>query len=215
MTVNPVNDTPSFSTTTPGNSDSKTLSETDAALSTSGTLTLTEPDIPNTLSLSVVSVTPSGTTTGLTSSNSDLLAMLSLSPGSLSSRTTSSSQVTWSFSSNPQTFNYLAKGEQLALTYIVRATDNNSTPTSDDHTITVTIDGTNDTPTASGLAPNVILYSGQDGTGSVLITATTAGDYNFGTFANDATQSVRVTSGSVTLWQGGLRDTGYASVTYG
>ena len=142
-------------TSTSGNLDNQTLSETDAALTTSGTVTVTDPDLPNNLSMTVVSVSASGTTNGLTSNNAQLLSMLSFSPASITSRTSNSSQVTWSFNSGAQAFNYLAKGEQLVLTYTIRVTDNNSAPTSDDHTVTVTINGSNDTPTASSSSGNV------------------------------------------------------------
>ena len=61
-------------------STTKTLAESNAALSTSGTLTVTDADLSDTVNPSVVSVVASDTTTGLGSDNAALKAMLSVTP---------------------------------------------------------------------------------------------------------------------------------------
>ena len=62
----------------------------------------------------------------------------------LTDNTSTSAKFTWTFTSGLQTFDYLADGETLILTYTVKATDDESA--SDTQTVTVTITGTNDAP---------------------------------------------------------------------
>ena len=50
-----------------------------------------------------------------------------------------------------EAFDYLASGETLILTYTVKAVDDDGTPLSDTETVTITITGSNDAPTASNL----------------------------------------------------------------
>jgi len=54
----------------------------------------------------------------------------------------------WSFNSGGEAFNYLDETQSLVLTYTVQVTDGSATDT---QTVTITIDGTNDTPTIRGL----------------------------------------------------------------
>src|SRR6185295_2588942 len=54
------------------------------------------------------------------------------------------SNLSWSFASTPEAFDYLADGESLTLTYTVRATDGSAA--FDDQSVTITITGTNDGP---------------------------------------------------------------------
>ena len=147
------NDAPVISVDTSGAApDSATAGrhETNGELTASGTLTVTEIDRTDEVDLSVVSVAATGTTTGIGLSNATLQAMLSLSPGTVLSDTVLTSQkFTWSFDSNGQAFDYLAEGETLVLTYTVRADDDIDTG---DHTVTVTITGTNDAPVITSVA---------------------------------------------------------------
>ena len=95
------NDAPVISVDTSGAApDSATAGhdETNAELTASGTLTVTEIDRTDEVDLSVVSVAATGTTTGIGLSNATLQAMLSLSPGpSLSDTVLTSQKFTWSF----------------------------------------------------------------------------------------------------------------------
>ena len=127
------------------------LTETNAPLTTAGTLTVTEVDLTDVINLSVVSVTPSGTgpvaTLPVTGQpdNATLKAMLSLTASPILTDTSSThAQFSWNFSSGAVNFDYLADGETLVLTYVVRATDDQGA--SDDQTVTITITGTNDQP---------------------------------------------------------------------
>ena len=93
------NDAPVISVDTSGAApDSATAGrdETNAELTASGTLTVTEIDRTDEVDLSVVSVAATGTTTGIGLSNATLQAMLSLSPGTVLSDTVLTSQkFTW------------------------------------------------------------------------------------------------------------------------
>src|SRR5690606_27744625 len=79
--------------------------ETNAELTASGTLTVTEIDRTDEVDLSVVSVVATGTTTGIGLSNATLKAMLSLSPETVLTDTVLTSQkFTWTFDSDGQAF---------------------------------------------------------------------------------------------------------------
>ncbi|WP_155264808.1 beta strand repeat-containing protein, partial [Sphingomonas segetis] len=141
VTITGTNDQPDISV---GALDSASASvdETDAALSASGTLTVSDSDTSDTVDVSVTSVAASGTGGDGGISNADLLAMLSLSGASGNAADGTAGSLGWSFSSSPEAFNYLAAGETLVLTYTLSASDGHSG--SDTQTVTVTITGTND-----------------------------------------------------------------------
>ena len=116
-------------------------------------------DRTDTATASVVSVATSGITTGtsgaLASGNTQLLAMLSLTPSNILSNSQTSNTLTWSFNSGSEAFDYLAVGQSLTLTYTVRVTD--STGATVDKTIAVVINGSNDAPSGSATAQTAAL----------------------------------------------------------
>nr|WP_223267118.1 VCBS domain-containing protein [Chlorobium phaeovibrioides] len=128
--------------------DTASLSETDAGLSTSGSLTVSDADVTD-----VVTATRT-LSVGGTSNRSDsaapgdaaLLGMFTVTPGTIIDGSHTGSTLGWSFDSGTGKFDYLQKGETLVLTYTVSATDDNGTALSDSETVTITITGTNDTP---------------------------------------------------------------------
>ena len=67
--------------------------------------------------------------------------------------TSQTGTINWTFDSKGETFDYLASGETLTLTYTIKASDDNNPIASDTQTITITIVGTNDTPKV--LADNI------------------------------------------------------------
>ncbi|WP_375183172.1 VCBS domain-containing protein, partial [Marinobacter sp.] len=75
--------------------------------------------------------------------------MLSVDGGNIIDGTSTQGTLNWTFNSGSESFSYLAAGESLVLTYTVRATDSGSAPASDDQTVTITINGTNDDPVIS------------------------------------------------------------------
>ncbi len=148
VTINGSNDTPTIAVVG-ADSATSTLTEANAGLTDSGTLTVTDSDTSNTVSPSVVGVAAGGDTTGLSVDNATLAAMLSVDGGNIIDGTSTQGTLNWTFNSGSESFSYLAAGESLVLTYTVRATDSGSAPASDDQTVTITINGTNDDPVIS------------------------------------------------------------------
>ncbi len=165
FTINPVNDLPEISVGS-GDSSSKNIFETNDGLSTSGTLSVIDVDIPQTVSVSVVDVVASGVTTGLVLDNTTLFTMLSVDSGDVINNVSTTGTISWSFNSNGEAFNYLASGETLTLTYTIKATDDNNPTTNDTQTVTITITGTNDTP-------NITVESGNSDSASLTETNST------------------------------------------
>ena len=130
-----------------GDSAASTLTEGNAALSSSGTLSVTDLDLTNTVSAQVLSVVKSSTTSGITPDDATLQSYLSLASASIIDATHTSGTINWSFNSAGEAFNYLAAGEHLTLTYTLRATD--SSGATADQTVVLTINGTNDVPVIS------------------------------------------------------------------
>jgi VCBS repeat-containing protein len=149
VTVTGTNDAPNIQVITT-DSAAASLNETNAGLNATGTLTVTDVDLSDVIASSVISVVASGTTGGLSLSNPQLLALLAVSPTSgLAANSGDTHNLTWSFASasQPQAFDYLAPGQSLTLTYTVRSSDNSAA--SDTQTVSITVNGTNDGPTAA------------------------------------------------------------------
>ncbi|MCX6609202.1 MAG: VCBS domain-containing protein, partial [Acidobacteria bacterium] len=155
ITINGTNDAPAI-TLVGGDSAASSLTETNADLASNGTLTVSDLDYTNTVVASVASVVASGITAGIISNNAALLAMLAVTPTNILSSTETTATLAWSFNSNGEAFNYLAAGENLVLTYVVRATDSSSTPGVGNRNVVITITGTNDAPV---LADNNLTFS--------------------------------------------------------
>ena len=168
--------------------DTATLTETDAALATSGSLTITDIDRTNvvnvsrTLEVSQTSTSALTTVDGVTvpsdpsaSSYDQLLNMLTLDANPILDATEQSDTLTWSFNSNVaelahnQTFDYLDYSENLVLIYTVTATDALGQIATE--TITITIDGGNETPQISNGADTASLTESDT-------TLSSSGDFN-------------------------------------
>ena len=129
--------------------DTAGLTETNAALLTAGTLTVSDVDTSDVVTASVDGLVVSGTSNRLDAaapSDAALLAMLSVSPTAILDGTENSATLNWDFNSGTEVFDYLATGETLVLTYTVKAVDDDGTPLSDTETVTITITGSNDAP---------------------------------------------------------------------
>ncbi|MEV9498447.1 DUF4347 domain-containing protein [Aliarcobacter butzleri] len=133
-------------------SDVATISETNSTISTSGTLSITDPDMIDTsFSVSKSSLVVSGMTNGLTANTAALLNMLTVS--------TQNSDINWAFNSGNQYFNYLSVGETLTITYTIAVSDSSNAVTN--KTITINITGTNDSVSLN--TPATIYYTDTDG----------------------------------------------------
>jgi VCBS repeat-containing protein len=157
ITINGTNDAPVVSLVGT-DSDAETLAEGDSGLEVGGTLTVTDLDQSNTVTASVSSVTASGTTAGLGSDDAALLAMLTVNANVIGGDSTTGT-ISWSFSSGSETFDYLAAGESLTLTYTITVTD--SSGAIDTQDVTITINGTNDAP--------VVMLTGGDSAAETLV----------------------------------------------
>ena len=125
----------------------ETLTETNTALASNGTLTVTDVDFTDHVTASVDSLAISETSSrdnAAAPTNTELLAMLSVSPTTILQDTQNSASLTWSFDSGSENFNYLAQGEQLVLNYTLMVSDSQSA--TDSQNILITINGTNDVP---------------------------------------------------------------------
>jgi len=127
---------------------SAALTEANSTLSASGNLAVGDVDLTNTVTAAKAGVVAGGVTSGLPSTNEQLLAMFAISPTAVISNTQTSGTLDWTFNSGSQAFNYLATGEQLTLTYTVRVTD--SSGATADQPVTLTITGSNDPVLTSG-----------------------------------------------------------------
>ena len=170
ITVTAVNDAPIIT----GGPGTSSLTETDAALTVSGTLTVSDVDTTDTVTAAVDSVAVTGTASSNLPSrldNAALQAFLSVSPTEVLDDTQTTNTLTWDFNSGTEAFNFLAQGETLILTYTVSATDDGGTPMSDTETVTVTITGTNDAPAITQLSSAdddaVAAYDFENGTDSI------------------------------------------------
>ena len=122
----------------------------------SGTLSVTDPDASDFVTASeqfgqgvigveVDSTFPIPPDTGLT--NEDFLSYLSLNnPDTVVGVSETTGILEWSFDTNGEDFDFLAKGETLTLTYTVGVTDHHDPEGTDTQEIVVTINGTNDSP---------------------------------------------------------------------
>ena len=76
--------------------------------------------------------------------------MLDVSPIQLLSSSETTGQITWSFNSANEAFDYLAVGETLTLTYTLTLSDGVNGSTPDTHDVVINITGANDAPRIEG-----------------------------------------------------------------
>ena len=142
ITVTGTNDSPIISLKE-SDSDSASLPETEDVLSTSGTLTVTDVDLSETITIAT-SIETKGSIEGIQLNNDQLAELFTVTYGSINADPSNRNNVVWTFRSNEDAFDYLAKDESLTLTYTVTASDTaDATATQD---VVITITGTNDAP---------------------------------------------------------------------
>jgi len=154
LDITPVNDAPNIEVRV-GDASSVILTETNSGLTSSGKLTVTDADGPDTVSTAISSVVVNGNAGSLT--NTQLIQMLSLAPNSsLPANVGDVNNLTWTFNSGNEAFNFLGAGQTLQLTYNLTSNDGNGG--SDTQAVVVTITGTNDAGTDL-----TFTYTGQPG----------------------------------------------------
>jgi VCBS repeat-containing protein len=217
ITITGTNDAPDLQLVTT-DSAAKTLTETNAGLTTSGTLTVTDADTNDTVASSVVTgVTLTGTTGGLNSAA--VQGFLSVAPTTgVAANTGDVNNLTWTFNSGTEAFNYLAVGQSLTMGYTVQSSDGNGG--TDTQLVSITVNGTADGPTdivltgtvpGGNAVPNGTLgqFSAVGATGAVSYSAALVEKTLAGTVLVDATPDVSVSaSGLVTATAGpnGIED---------
>lgn len=140
------NDAPEITVET-GDSIAEALTETNTGLDITGTLSVTDVDISDIVSASVSAVSATGFNNGIDSPA--LQAMMSVSTAPVIDGNNDHGTLNWSFNSNSEAFDYLGLGESLELTYTLQVSDDATPPAIAQQTVTVTINGSNDTPTVS------------------------------------------------------------------
>ena len=125
-----------------GDSVSKSLTDGNAALTAGGTISVNDIDLSDQLTPVVSDVVLTGTIGNLT--KGDVLGLLTVGPGFIAANPGDSNNLNWAFNSSAQTFDQLADGEILTLTYIITAFDNHGGAVS--QLVTITITGIKDAP---------------------------------------------------------------------
>ncbi|WP_310619327.1 tandem-95 repeat protein [Flexibacterium corallicola] len=143
VNVSAINDDPFFVAV-----DSGEVTETDAPLSVSGNILVRDVDQGDLVAVSAVSVSVAGTGATKAPSDSDLLSMVDLSLRLAVSDGINNVSIPWEFATGLETFDSLAVGERLEITYSLAVTDQTGIIT-DTAPLTVVITGTNDAPTAA------------------------------------------------------------------
>ena len=144
LTITGSNDDPVIT----GGAYSNGITESNSALSDSGSFTISDVDTSDVISATrtlVVSGT-SDRTDSAALADSTLLSMLTVTATPVSG-SSNNGTLNWSFDSGAETFDYLATGETLILTYSVTTADDDGTALSDSETVTLTLTGSNDGPT--------------------------------------------------------------------
>jgi|GEM_PF-1600333 len=137
FTIEGSNDAPVI-TVAEGDSSNACLTETDAGLTKSGTLTATDVDHNAQLTAALVSgdFDADGPLGGLTPAQLHDFMSVSID---------GNGKVHWTFNSGSTAFDYLGEGESLILHYTIRVSDGSSYS---DQIVNITINGTNDAPVA-------------------------------------------------------------------
>ncbi|WP_405279402.1 VCBS domain-containing protein [Cobetia sp. Ld8] len=144
ITINGTNDTPVIAIEG-DDSAAESLTETDAPLTTAGTLSISDLDTTDEVTPSVTAVNATGDTDGL--SNAELLGMLSVDADAIIDVANNDGTLNWTFDSNSvegEAFDHLAVGESLVLDYTVVVTDSQGATA--EQVVSITINGTNDVP---------------------------------------------------------------------
>ncbi|NDC35714.1 MAG: hypothetical protein EBZ51_10155 [Synechococcaceae bacterium WB9_2_112] len=123
------------------------LTDGDQPIGTTGSLSLYDADRSDQISVTASNVVASGITTGIGLSDNALRALLTVT----SSDTASSQQakVNWQFTASAQTFDYLAAGEELVLSYAIQARDGQTDSAAATSQVTLRITGVNELPQIS------------------------------------------------------------------
>ena len=133
---------------------SRHLTETDSALATSGMLTVKDADMGSIVHVEVVGVSGGGS--GYNAANA--AGFLTVTPGTINDAGETANNVTWSFNSGTETFDFLPDGWQTRLSYTIKVTDDKGA--TDTQVVSVLITGTNDAPVIAGVSTGSVIETG-------------------------------------------------------
>ena len=143
ITITGTNDAPVISVVG-GDSALAELTETNARLTATGTLTVTDADAADVVKAEVTFLEVDGPDTGNNFQPGELRSYFSVTPNTVINAGQAIGTLTWAFDSQNQAFNFLAANTTLRLQYTVTVTD--SSGAQDTQIVRINIAGTNDGP---------------------------------------------------------------------
>nr|WP_155262602.1 VCBS domain-containing protein [Bradyrhizobium sp. BR2003] len=203
ITITGTNDTPAVTSSAQAGSITELAATTNSAQpdTAHGTLTFTDADLTDTHTVTITGVSEAGVTTGL-ASHATVLSWLSL--GALTDSTDGvTGSRSWTFSAADRSFDYLATGETLTLTYTVEIGDHQGGVVT--LPVTITIVGTDDRPVITSPTQAAAITEAEETTGSV-VPETASGTVTFVDVDLSDTHSVTVAGVTETGVTTGLPD---------
>jgi VCBS repeat-containing protein len=183
------------------------VSETNAGLDKTGTLTVSDLDTADHVTVSLddqVVVKLNGVLQaddvgGL--SHVDLLNYFSVPSSDILNGTADHAQFTWEFNSGSQAFDFLAAGQQLKLEYTIVPDDGHTATGTGNGIVTITINGSNDAPTQADTTLASVAGNDSDPNGAMLSSLFGGGKFH-DVDAGSNLQAIAVTSDAATADQG-------------
>ncbi|MCU1376745.1 MAG: hypothetical protein JWO68_4031, partial [Actinomycetia bacterium] len=146
VTVQGTNDAPVI-TVDAGDSDYKFLTETDAGLITSGTLSVTDVDVTDIVNATVLSVNAGGSGIESMYTPAQLLGFFTLGANPVDTNASTTGDISWTFNSGNEAFNFLPNGWESVINYTVQVSDGHGG--TDTQVVQIKLHGTNDAPVIS------------------------------------------------------------------
>nr|WP_249152443.1 VCBS domain-containing protein [Bradyrhizobium liaoningense] len=172
VTITGKNDAPVI-TAESGDSTGATQPETNGEQTAQGTLTLSDADVTDHVSVSLGhldvyldGVLQTDTVGGI--AHDTLATYLTLPSGDVLDGTGTHAQFSWDFSSNGEAFDFLAKGQTLSLQYTIVPSDGHTSTGTGEQVVTIEITGTNDAPTLDSATLTSVAGNESDPAGSTI-----------------------------------------------
>ncbi|WP_349631406.1 FecR domain-containing protein [Bradyrhizobium sp. BR 10289] len=172
ITLTGKNDAPVI-TAEAGDSAGATLPETNAGLGKTGTLTLSDVDatdhvsvVRDSLSVHLDGVLKTDDVGGL--SHATLLSYFTVPSGDILNGTANHAQFTWAFNSGGQALDFLAAGHTLSLQYTIVPDDGHAATGTGNGVVTINIAGSNDSPTLDSTALDAVAGNDNNPSGAAI-----------------------------------------------
>src|SRR5690606_32710687 len=138
ITIKGTNDAPVI-TAEAGDSDYAFLTETDAGLTATGTLSVTDVDVTDIVNVAVTGVTAGGSGIQNLYTPAQLLSFFSVGVNPVIAGGATTGNVVWTFASGSEAFDFLPEGWESVLNYTVQVTD--SFGAVDQHVVQIKLHG--------------------------------------------------------------------------